>query len=258
MSGHPATPRQPAPHAHGPDPAAAPFLDAASEGGWSQNPVTWILGPIAGNPFGYGNPSLSENSANPIEYYFYRARYYEPGIGRFTQRDPLGYLGGSNQYSYTENNPIVWNDPFGFVKSCCCKDEYLKDLGRVRSSINQNWYNTSAYYGAFGHFSEVWGGTFSGEGGCRWHQTKLMKLINSLNLDCYSVRSAGNLDISDPAAAMASVNLGYKLPHLFVKLVPNDRCDNGRSAPEMVVDTYMYGPQLQPINSILYFLFLVN
>jgi len=100
MSGHPATPRQPAPHAFGPDPAAAPSLDAAFEGGISQNRVRWILGPISENPYPAWQNSLSENCANPIEYYFYRARYYEPGIGRFTQRDPAGTAGGINQFVY--------------------------------------------------------------------------------------------------------------------------------------------------------------
>ena len=116
MSGHPATPRQPAPHAFGPDPAAAPSLDAAFEGGISQNRVRWILGPISENPYPAWQNSLSENCANPIEYYFYRARYYEPDIGRFTQRDPIGYDGEMNMYTYVNNNPLQYTDPYGLQK----------------------------------------------------------------------------------------------------------------------------------------------
>jgi len=40
-------------------------------------------------------------------------RHYDPQQGRFLTRDPLGYGGGINLYSYTANNPINWMDPDG-------------------------------------------------------------------------------------------------------------------------------------------------
>jgi RHS repeat-associated protein len=45
--------------------------------------------------------------------YYYRARYYNPYIGRFLQTDPVGYDDGLNWYAYCGNNPIVYVDPFG-------------------------------------------------------------------------------------------------------------------------------------------------
>ena len=33
-------------------------------------------------------------------------RYYDPQTGRFLTRDPMGYGGGVNLYSYTGNNPV--------------------------------------------------------------------------------------------------------------------------------------------------------
>ena len=43
--------------------------------------------------------------------YYYGARYYDPYIGRFTQRDPIA--DGVNWYAYTYNNPLKFVDPTG-------------------------------------------------------------------------------------------------------------------------------------------------
>ncbi|WP_370470001.1 RHS repeat-associated core domain-containing protein [Snodgrassella alvi] len=39
-------------------------------------------------------------------------RYYDPDIGRFTQPDPIGLLGGFNLYQYAPNS-LMWIDPWG-------------------------------------------------------------------------------------------------------------------------------------------------
>lgn len=44
---------------------------------------------------------------------YYRARYYDPTIGRFVQRDPIGLQGGINQYAYADNSPTNYTDPQG-------------------------------------------------------------------------------------------------------------------------------------------------
>ena len=47
--------------------------------------------------------------------YYYGARYYDPYIGRFTQRDPIG--DGVNWYAYVANNPLAFVDPTGLEKN---------------------------------------------------------------------------------------------------------------------------------------------
>jgi len=49
--------------------------------------------------------------------YFYRARYYDPTIGRFISKDPIGFAGGDiNLYGYVRNNPVNWIDPYRLIR----------------------------------------------------------------------------------------------------------------------------------------------
>jgi RHS repeat-associated protein len=76
----------------------------------------------------FGQPSTASSVGNPYlftgreydsetEHYYYRARMYNPVIGRFLQTDPIGYTGGLNLYTYVGNNPVNWTDPYGLCKT---------------------------------------------------------------------------------------------------------------------------------------------
>jgi RHS repeat-associated protein len=59
--------------------------------------------------FGYtGQAYLSD-----IGVWYYRARMYDPELGRFMQSDPIGFRGGPNLYAYVLNDPINLVDPIG-------------------------------------------------------------------------------------------------------------------------------------------------
>ncbi len=45
--------------------------------------------------------------------YYFRARHYDPRLGRFVQPDPIGYHGGRNLYQFMHNNAANFLDPFG-------------------------------------------------------------------------------------------------------------------------------------------------
>jgi RHS repeat-associated protein len=45
--------------------------------------------------------------------YYYRARFFDPGVGRFISEDPSGTSGGLNLYEYVFNNPTDLYDPTG-------------------------------------------------------------------------------------------------------------------------------------------------
>ena len=82
---------------------------------------------------------------------YYRARYYDPGVGRFPSEDPNGFDGGRSFYSYVRNNPTLLIDPRGLSpdKKCDCAGNTggwraarrcCKDRGWQPSSINPNPY----------------------------------------------------------------------------------------------------------------------
>jgi RHS repeat-associated protein len=68
--------------------------------------------------------------------YYYRARYYDPRLGRFISEDPIGFLGGVNFYGYVGNSPAQFLDPMG-----------------------EDWIDATLYYGA--QFSAGFGDTLS-------------------------------------------------------------------------------------------------
>ncbi len=44
---------------------------------------------------------------------YYRARFYDPQLGRFISEDPIGFAGGMNWYEYVGSNPVRRIDPTG-------------------------------------------------------------------------------------------------------------------------------------------------
>ena len=73
-----------------------------------------------GNPeIGAGEPGYAYTGREwdpETGLYYYRARYYDPKIGRFLSEDPIGFDGGVNFHAYVSNNPVNFVDPLGLAE----------------------------------------------------------------------------------------------------------------------------------------------
>ncbi|MBY0578584.1 MAG: hypothetical protein K2P57_06015 [Burkholderiales bacterium] len=96
-------------------------------------------------------------SANRLQYtgremdstglYYYRARYYDPTIGRFLSEDPLGFAAGINFYAYVNNNPINANDPSGLDPSQICPAQSCQAALAVAGANNTALARATANWG---------------------------------------------------------------------------------------------------------------
>jgi len=87
---------------------------------------TLTLSETIPQPFTYTARELDSESG----LYYYRARYYDPQLGRFLSQDPIGFNGGDqNLYRYGFGNGINNTDPFGFRGKGGAVKDALSDFG---------------------------------------------------------------------------------------------------------------------------------
>jgi RHS repeat-associated protein len=92
--------------------------DWVNSSGTIQNHLRYdSFGKIASQTASASNPRFAYTGRewdSEIGLYFYRARYYDPTVGRFIGEDPIGFgAGDENLYRCVSNSPTDSTDPFG-------------------------------------------------------------------------------------------------------------------------------------------------
>jgi RHS repeat-associated protein len=101
--------------------AAAALSDSLGSLRRLVDPDGGVADALTYEPFGRGTSTASTPTRYAFtgrerdgdDLYYYRARYYDPGLGRFLSEDPLGLSAGLNPYVYAFNDPINLVDPSG-------------------------------------------------------------------------------------------------------------------------------------------------
>ncbi len=116
------------------------YTGAGADGHWFTTDDVQGIESIMGNEY------LFQGRNRDLEtgLYYYRARYYDPGLGRFISEDPIGLgSGDANFYRFCWNNSLFWLDPFGLcgwvydgLTTERTKDERLYNSVPIHKTVN--------------------------------------------------------------------------------------------------------------------------
>ncbi|WP_020405326.1 DUF6531 domain-containing protein [Hahella ganghwensis] len=97
-----------------------------------------------GNTPQYGYTGREPNANGMV---YFRARFYDPEFGRFTQTDPKGFIDGVNQYAYVMNSPMDYVDPWGMSAN---RSSYNSDNAGIIGSLGAAMFENVSELGSRG------------------------------------------------------------------------------------------------------------
>jgi RHS repeat-associated protein len=88
-------------------------------------------------PSAFGNPFMWTGQRHDVAIglYHFPFRTYSPRLGRWLQRDPLGYVDGLNMYEYVASMPVTVTDPLGWKLKIAGDKVYIKRVERIIQEV---------------------------------------------------------------------------------------------------------------------------
>lgn len=172
--------------------------------------------------FGYTGQRVDVETVS----YYYRARHYSPGLGRFMQADPIGYGDGAHLYAYVQNDPLNLIDAMGLNSELPIGDI---PGGDSLTGASEGFWKGTAYVGnaanavvngAFSIFSGV-GNAFyeTARGTGLLGQQEYIRSVQETDLLIFGVQEMARYPQESVRAAREAIILGYQaeplIPYYF-------------------------------------------
>ncbi|MDD4018291.1 MAG: RHS repeat-associated core domain-containing protein [Kiritimatiellae bacterium] len=94
--------------------ASGSVVESYSYSAWGEATILSSgLSPLPSSQFGNRYLFQGREYSFATGLYNFRARWYEPRLGRWLSNDPIGISGGLNLYAFCGNNPVNYVDPEG-------------------------------------------------------------------------------------------------------------------------------------------------